>query len=241
MYRTLSDFYRSKEWVLFRLSVIHDRRREGLTICEYCGRPIVKEYDCIAHHTEYLTERNVNDSMVALNPQKIMLVHHACHNRIHNKLGNIHKEIYLVYGSPLSGKSTYVDSVRDAGDLIVDMDSIWEMISGCDRYIKPGRLKDNVFAVRDCLLDQVRTRRGGWHNAYVIGGYPLSSERERLCKSLGAKEIYVESTQEECMLRLENLSDTDVRKRSEWKSYINEWWSKYSPPPLTIKGSDGDC
>ena len=224
----LSDFYRSKEWLLFRLNVINDRiNEEGLTICEYCGKQILRSYDIIAHHITPLTERNVMDAMISLNPDNIQLVHHVCHNKIHNKLGTMQQEVYLVWGSPMSGKRTYVDSVRENGDLIVDIDSIWQCVSGRDRYVKPDRLKSNVFGVRDLLIDQVSKRVGKWKNTYVIGGYPLSGERERLIKKLGAREIYMDVSKEECLARLEKINDG--RSVSEWKKYIDDWWTKFNP------------
>ncbi len=225
-YKGLSDFYRSREWALFRLGVINNRLSDdGMTICEHCGQPIVKNYDIIAHHIIELTERNVFDIEISLNPANIMLVHHVCHNKIHNKLGTIKREIYLVYGSPLSGKSSWVDSVKEPGDLIVDMDLIWMAVSGCNKYVKPDRLKNNVFAVRDLLIEQVRMGVGSWKNAYIVGGYPLQGERERVCKKLGAKEIYIECSREECLSRLA----ADKERNNEWKKYIEEWWSKYAP------------
>ena len=226
---TLENFYTTKEWLLFRLSVMNDRINEdGQIICAHCGKPIVHTYDCIAHHKIYLTETNVNDVMISLNPDNIDLVHHVCHNQIHNKLGYVYKQVYLVYGSPFSGKSTFVKENMNVGDLVVDIDSIWQCVSGCDRYIKPDRLRSNVFGIRDTLIDMIKYRTGKWNNAYIIGGYPLISERERLCKRLGAREIYIESSMEECMLRLDAC--TDDRDRKEWKGYIEQWWSTYRAP-----------
>lgn len=230
---SLATFYQSREWNTLRQIVIHNRLTdEGLTICEYCGKPIVKEYDCIGHHKIELTEENVNDVNISLNEDNIMLIHHKCHNIIHNKLGyggNVRK-VYLVYGSPFAGKCAYVDSVKNDGDLIINVDDIWMCVSGCNRFIKPNRLKSIVFGVRDKLLEDVRYRRGKWVNAYIIGGYPLISERERLCKELGAEEIYIESTMEECMNRLYSLDENDARANEEWNKYIQDWWSKYRPP-----------
>ena len=226
MYR-LDTFYQSKEWrklvSLIRLERVNE---DGNIICEYCGKPIVSKYDCIGHHTTFLTEDNVNDADISLNPDRIQLVHPKCHNKIHNKLGYKRKEIFLVYGSPLSGKTTYVNSVREPGDLIIDIDNIWECVSGCDRYVKPPRLNSVVFGMRDYLMDCVKVRRGKWNNCYIVGGFPLISERERLCKTLGAREIYIESTKEECLQRLE-LSD--YRDKSEWKKFIENWWRRYAP------------
>ena len=75
----------------------------------------------------------------------------------------------------MSGKTTWVNSVHQAGDLVVDMDSIWQCVSGLNRFQKPMALNAVVFGVRDYLIDSVRMRRGKWNNAYVIGGYPLIS------------------------------------------------------------------
>lgn len=230
---TLDTFYRCKDWVRFRQVVIDERlNKEGLTICEHCGKPIVKAYDIILHHIEELTEDNVNNVDISLNPTNIMLVHHRCHNKIHHKLSRDtgSRKVYLVYGSPLSGKSTYVDSVKNTGDLIIDMDNIWEMISGCERYVKPKALTPIVFGVRDYLIESIRYRRGTWENAYIIGGYPLISERERLCKLLGAEEIFIDTSKEECLHRLFNLSERDNRACQEWHDYILRWWEKYTPP-----------
>lgn len=231
---TLSNFYTSKEWCLLMLHIKHDRLNdEGMLICEHCGKPIVRSYDCIGHHIQELTEENVNDANVSLNPKNVMLVHHRCHNKIHHKLSYsyYHRDIWLVYGAPLSGKSTYVESVREDGDLIVDMDSIWQAVSGCDRYIKPDRLKSIVFGVRDKLLDDVRYRRGKWQRAYIIGGYPLISDRDRLCRELGAREVFIDTSMNECLSRLDQLDENDLRDKKRWKKFIEDWFDTYTGPP----------
>lgn len=223
---TLNNFYQSKQWIKLTQIIRQERTdAQGNIICVHCGKPIIRMYDCICHHTVPLTEDNVNDAETALNPSLIVLVHHACHNRIHNKLGYKRREIYLVYGSPLAGKTTYVQSVCEAGDLVVDIDNIWECVSGCDRYIKPARLNAVVFGIRDYLMESVRVKRGKWDNAYIVGGYPLISERERLCRQLGAREIYIQSTKEECLERLEGSG----RDKEEWTKFIEEWWRRYTP------------
>ncbi len=227
---TLANFYKSDEWYRLCQVIKSERINEnGDLICEYCGEPIVRMYDCIGHHTIELDDSNVNDAAISLNPSLIQLVHHKCHNRIHNKfrLDEAVRQVYLVYGSPLSGKTTWVNEVQNAGDLIVDMDNIWQCISGLKRYEKPARLNQCAFGIRDRLIDDVKYRRGKWLNAYVIGGYPLISERERLCRSLGAREIFIDTSKDECVRRLMNA--TDERNKEEWLVFIDEWWKKYAP------------
>lgn len=220
------NFYQSKDWIKLMSVIRMDRTNEqGQIICEHCGKPIIHRYDCIGHHMIELNEHNIYDANIALNPDNIMLLHHKCHNKIHDKLGIYSKQVYLVYGSPLSGKSTYVHDNMRSGDLIVDMDNIWQCLSGCDRYIKPNRLKSCVFSIRDSLLDMVRMRQGKWLTAWVIGGYPLSSERERLIKSLDARAVFIDTDMEECMHRLKIIDDG--RNVEEWKKYICDWWEKF--------------
>lgn len=227
----LFSFYRSKEWTqLLQQLKVERADADGQVICEYCQKPIVKAYDMIGHHKIELTEENVNDFNISLNPDNISFVHHRCHNYIHNKLGYSVRKIYLVYGAPLSGKSTWVEQNKNEGDLIIDIDDIWQCVSGCERYKKPNRLKSVVFKVRDTLLDTVKYRFGKWCNAYIIGGYPLQSERERLCRELGAEEIFIQASKAECLARLE--ADAERSGIDEYKSFIDRWFELYTPPPL---------
>ena len=228
---TLDTFYQSKPWVrLVAMLRIQRINEHGDIICAHCGEPIVRAYDCIGHHVIELTEENVNDADIALNPDNIQLVHHKCHNRIHHKLEYANKAIYLVYGSPLSGKSTWVDSVKCPGDLIIDMDAIWQCVSHCDMYTKPYQLNSVVFGVRDYLIDCIKYRRGRWQRAYIIGGYPLISERQRLCNMLGATEVFIDTDRDTCINRLNQCQDG--RDVQTWTNYIDDWWNKYTPLTL---------
>lgn len=223
---SLYNFYRSKEWTNL-LQVLKNERldSQGNILCEECGKPIVRAYDCIGHHKIELTEENYTDANISLNPDNIALVHHRCHNRIHNKLAYSQRQVYVVYGSPLSGKSSYVAEAMNEGDLIIDLDNIWQCVSGCNRYTKPARLKSVVFSVRDNLLESVRYRRGKWLNAYIIGGYPYQAERDRLIDQLGARAVFIDTPKDECIKRL--LETEDGRDREQWLKYIEDWWLQY--------------
>ena len=223
----LFSFYRGKEWRKLLEGLKLERvNEEGQLICEYCGKPIVRAYDAIGHHKVELTEENVNDYSVSLNPDNVAFVHHSCHNRIHDKLGYKKREVFVVYGPPLAGKTAWVKDCMVEGDLVVDMDNVWECVSGCERYVKPRRLNAVAFKVRDVLIDAVKYRLGKWQNAYVIGGYPLSSERERLCKELGAREVFIDTSRDECM---ERLAERNVDK-VEWEKFIDDWFERHSTP-----------
>lgn len=222
---TLKSFYTSGKWTNF-LSVLKAERTadDGILYCEHCGKPIVKKYDCIGHHKIELTEANVNDYNISLNPDNVMLIHHRCHNVIHERFGHERpKQVYLVFGPPCSGKSTWVKENAGPDDLILDIDSIWECITINDRYIKRDRLKENVFGIRDCILDQIRMRVGKWKNAYIIGGYPSSMDRVRLSQKVGCKEIFIDEDKDVCLARAK------AANRIGWDKFIEVWFEKFSP------------
>lgn len=228
---TYENFYHSKEWEKLRAVIIAERTNEqGVLLCERCGKPILKRYDCIAHHEQPLNADNVNDASVSLNPENIKLVHARCHNIIHDKHGFSRRQVFLVYGSPCSGKTTFVNETANGDDLILDIDRLWDALCNEGRYSKtrgkssrPHRLKANVFGVRDCIIEQIKTRSGRWRNAYIIGGFPLRSDRDRLCELLDAEPVYIESTLQECLARAEK------ERPDEWKNYIQEWFNSFIP------------
>lgn len=216
---TLENFYTSKRWSKLVAQLKLERlNADGELLCAYCGKPIVKKYDCIGHHKKELTNDNVNDYTVSLNPENIELIHFKCHNKKHGRFEGFRQRVYLVYGAPCSGKTSWVHEVAHQDDLIVDVDSIWECVSSSDRLHKPSRLKANVFGVRDCLLEQIKTRTGMWRNAFIIGGYPLRTDRDRLCKLLRAESVFIEEKKEICLSRAPN---------ENWKEYIEDWFDDF--------------
>lgn len=231
-FQSLPQFYQDDIWRSFRVAEIAARiGADGILRCEHCGKPILQSYDAIAHHKTPLTMQNVNDYSISLNPENIAIVHAKCHNEIHNRFGYCaQRKVYLVYGSPCSGKTTFVDSIKGNSDIVVDMDLIWQCITGGrEKYFKPNALKTNAFIVRDCLLDMVKTRAGKWENAYVLTGGALKGDRERLAASLGAEYIFIDTPREICLERLASDSQRTNEQKQEWIVYINKWWEEYQP------------
>lgn len=216
-----ANFYRSKEWERFREALILERTNEdGFVICAHCGKPILKKYDCIGHHKIKLTDENCGDFSVSLNPENVELIHFKCHNELHNRFNGFSQQVFIVWGSPCSGKSTWVKQNANDDDLILDLDRIWEAVCFSSREKKPRRLAANVFGLRDELLDQIRIRKGTWRNAYVIGGYPHAVDRERLADLLRAELVFIDTPKAVCLERASEV----------WRPYVEEWWEEYLPP-----------
>jgi len=212
------QLYVSKAWRDLRFNLIVERG----PVCQQCGKVMLDISKLIAHHRIALSPANINNLDVVLNKNNIHLICFLCHNAVHKRYGYNQHNVYIVYGSPLSGKNTLVNQLSIYGDMVLDIDKIYQRISGQALYDKPNNLRFNVFALRDKMIDMIRTRYGVWHDCYIVGGYPNKQERERLSRELGAELIFVESTKEECYQRV-----VASGKSNDWYKYIDKWWREY--------------
>lgn len=228
MFTSLSQFYNSEEWRQLRLLLIAERtnKDDGILYCQHSGKPLLQSYDIVAHHIQPLTLQNVNDYSISLNPENIMLVSQRAHNEIHARFGYCaQRKVYIVHGAPCSGKSSFVDSIKGNSDLIIDIDNLWEAVTG-KRYYKPNALKANVFAMRDALLETVKTRAGHWERCFIIEGLPYKAERERRRDVYGAELIYIDTDEQTCLQRLQ--ADESRREyAAEWQKYIADYFTRY--------------
>lgn len=222
----LERFYASKAWREFRLNIIAER---GL-ICEQCGKIIAKVRDAHLHHITPLTVENHKDSEISLNPENVIIVHKECHDKIHERFAyeKRGKEVFIVYGMPLSGKTSFVEERKSRRDIVLDMDRLYEAITFLPLYDKPDGLYHVVRGVYNHLIDNVKTRLGRWKTAWVIGGFPDKYQREKLASDLGAELIYIECTREEAIARLKMCEDRR-NMQDEYITYIDKWIERYVP------------
>lgn len=214
-------------WQNFRMAIISER---GLR-CEHCGELVVRAGDLTLHHIEELTPENVNDALISLNPINVLVVHHDCHNQIHHRFGyQFGKEgrnVYIVFGPPMAGKAAYVSERVQRGDLVVDMDRLYQAVSMLPYYDKPDSLLSNVRGLHSLLIDNVKTRYGKWSNAWIIGGYQDKYRREKMANDLGAGLVFCDVSKDECLRRLGVDVDRQCRK-DEWGGYIEKWFDQYT-------------
>lgn len=229
MFNTLSAFYNSDQWRNFRQHVIAQRTHaDGFVYDEHSGQPILNNYDLVVHHKIPLTMQNVNDASISLNPDNVMIVSQKSHNEIHARFGFMaERKVYYVWGAPCSGKTTFVNEIKGNSDLVVDIDNIWQAVTGGKRYFKPNALKTNVFAIRDLLLDQIRTRAGKWEKAYVIEGGALKGERIRRIAFLQAEDIFIDTDKMTCLKRLASDGTRTLEQKKEWEQYIIQWFKDF--------------
>ncbi|MGE4272072.1 MAG: HNH endonuclease [Desulfitobacterium sp.] len=224
-YVVLKSFYASEAWICFRDNVIAERG----PICESCEKVIAipKEIE-IDHYPIELTPENVRDVTISLNPDNVKVRCHDCHNKRHNRYSKrSERNIYMVFGPPLSGKHTFVNQNIQRGDIVVDMDALYHAVSMLPPFDKPDNLLNNVRGIHNLLLDNIKTRYGKWNNAWIIGGYADKHKRDRLAEGLGAELVFCNVSKDECLRRLEIDGERRFRK-DEWRGFIETWFEQYS-------------
>lgn len=228
MFNSLAQFYNSQEWRQLRLMLIAERTnpKDGVLYCQHSGKPLLNSFDIVAHHIVPLTMQNVNDYAISLNPDNILLVSQRAHNEIHARFGYCaQRKVYIVHGAPCSGKSSFVESVKGNSDMVVDIDNLWQAVTG-KRYYKPNALKANVFAMRDALLQTVKTRAGNWERCWIVEGLPLKAERERKAALYGAELIHIDTDEQTCLERLQ-MDDSRREYVNVWSKYIADYFIRY--------------
>lgn len=239
-YATRASFYASDDWANCKAQVLRERLKDGAIYCEHCNKLILQEFNpraknnagaMVFHHKIYLTDANFNNAEISINPRNIAILHWQCHNEVHNRFGGQNtrpeKKVYLITGAPCSGKTTFARERMQAGDLIVDIDDIWQQISGQPRYTKPDSVGPLVFKTRDTQEELVKMGAGTWRNAFIIRSLPLPMDRTRMAERLGAEVITIDTPKETCLERLRN--NPQGRNVGEYEKHIENYFLMYSP------------
>lgn len=110
--------------------------------------------------------------------------------------------VYLVYGSPCSGKTTYIKERLKSGDIVCDVDRLYSSVCFNEEHQTELYAQEVASMLYSDLLGIIRDRKGNWKNAYVVS---LANTDERLkaeMKRINADEaIFIDTPYEVCMER----------------------------------------
>ena len=131
----------------------------------------------------------------------------------------------IVYGSPCSGKTTYVRNNAGDCDFIFDYDRL--LLATTDRTLhlaEKHALHWLILELRQKFVECAKSADNvetfwlvcSWNTNYI----------KTLFEGVDAEEIFIEATKEECYRRLEN--DEARPDKEEWKTAIDEWFEKHA-------------
>lgn len=129
------------------------------------------------------------------------------------------KKVYLVLGSSCSGKSTYVRSNSDSGDLIFDFDNIHKAISNNPSHRHIKNIKDYVFEIRKTIYNKLKEDDN--IRAWIINSTPYKENRQKIVDELGAEIIYLKRSKEKCLEIAKN------ERPEEWLEYIENYHQNF--------------
>lgn len=233
------QFYKTKAWQKCRNAFFSSK----FGICELCGKP-GKE----VHHKKHITPANISDPDITLNWDNLQLLCSSCHCAIHDKSyemyrartrkdtgianglcfdddGNIieNKNVFIVWGSPASGKTSYVKEHKGKYDLVVDLDSIIEALSMTNGKKITEDYLPFALDIRELLYSLIADRTYHFDKAWVIATLPKRDERLALQKRIKAELIYIATSMEECLKRAKR---DDERQNKELQYKIIEKYFK---------------
>ncbi|WP_413539061.1 hypothetical protein [Enterococcus malodoratus] len=131
--------------------------------------------------------------------------------------------IYIVYGAPCSGKTTYVQQHIKDNDIVWDWDAVEFSFNGLSYQEKNQNINRFMKRVRRLFIDECIINTSV-SDKWII----LTNLNQKLIDELDAVDeikIYqMQTSKEECVSR---LSATARKDKDELLQVIEDWFNKY--------------
>ncbi|MCR4644999.1 MAG: ATP-binding protein [Oscillospiraceae bacterium] len=136
------------------------------------------------------------------------------------------KRVVIVSGAPGSGKTYYVKSHLQPGDLALDFDYLTAALALDDRLYGDREPQLHVaLAAREAIFDTISKREGNWNTAYIITARKEPARVQELADRLGGEIVRMSATLEECRENIRN----DPRRAERIDRYFQlaeEWYQQ---------------
>ena len=141
-------------------------------------------------------------------------------------------QVCIVWGSPASGKTTYVREHMQHMDVIIDLDEILKCFTGLTNKVdSQSDIADYLPAmllIRSAVYKAAKEGLPGVRTVWVVAGLPKRSDRQQMSMTFpDATFIFRESTLEKCMSNMEH--DDKRTNKERQRRIITEWFRNYEP------------
>ena len=140
--------------------------------------------------------------------------------------------VVVVWGSPGSGKATYVKQHMHAGDMVVDLDYIKQAISLQGKTASISNLMPVALDIREHIYDLISKRDIiKTETVWVVAGLPRHEDREYTRRRLRPNDMVHISSSLECCIE-QAMADNERRDKDLQLKIIRKWHEDFTEPPL---------
>jgi 5-methylcytosine-specific restriction protein A len=137
--------------------------------------------------------------------------------------------VTLICGPPAAGKSTWVETHRQPGDVVISLDECKLKVGG-RMWDIDRRIWRRALAYRDAMLRTLAMKDHG--QAFVVVGAPTQAERDAWCAALGVtpdRVIVLATPADECIRRL-RADPARAHAVPDLTNGVQRWWHLHRQP-----------
>ena len=132
--------------------------------------------------------------------------------------------VKIIWGSPASGKTTYVRERLGNNDIVVDLDLICAALSMRDGKSKSDAAFHYGLDLREHLYDMIENRQHDFDTAWVIACLPKLIDRKYLEAKLKGELIHMDADINECIKRA--MADTERKDKYKQVEIISKYFEE---------------
>ena len=143
-------------------------------------------------------------------------------------------KLVIVYGAPMSGKTTYVNEQLTNKDIVYDYDALAKTITNSDYQQYNDNAHELLLTIRDSMIDYAKWNDKG--TMYIITTFLSKVILNRLkTLSIDAKYIKMDVDINTCLKR---LYETDRHDAHEVEQVIHDWYARHDNKPASDRVVD---